>query len=126
MITDTQLDKLLKETIGENMLVTPTDEFKVQTVKAINKSLEPTKPLISGRVFSIYGTILVMATLILAITKNSATNPYLNSFTNKLTGKLSDFGVFQFTLNSQLSQITLCACILILFQLHLLKKYILR
>ena len=126
MITDTQLDKLLKETIGENMVVMPADEFKVQTVKAINKSLEPTKPLISGRVFSIYGTILVMATLILAITKNSATNPYLNLFTNKLTAKLPDLGVFQFTLNSQVSQITLCACILTLFQLTLLKKYILR
>lgn len=126
MITDSQLDKLLKETIGENMVVMPADEFKVQTVKAINKRLEPTKPLISGRAFAIYGTILVMATLILAITKNSATNSYLNSFTNKLTAKLPDFGVFQFTLNSQLSQITLCACILILFQLTLLKKYILR
>ena len=126
MITDTQLDKLLKETIGENMVVMPADEFKVQTVKAINKSLEPTKPLISGRVFSIYGTILVMATLILALTKNSATNPYVNLFTNKLTAKLPDLGVFQFTLNSQVSQITLCACILTLFQLTLLKKYILR
>jgi predicted GTPase len=126
MITDSKLDKLLKETIGENMVKAPAKEFTVQTVNAINKSLQFTKPLISGKAFAIYGMILVMATIILALTKNSATSPYLNSITNKLVKNLPDFTTFQFTMNNQVSQITLYACILILFQLTLLKKYILR
>ncbi len=126
MITDSKLDKLLKETIGENMVVSPSDEFTSQTIKAIGNSLRAPKPLISGKTFAIYGTFLLIATIILALSKEKATNPIVDSFKNTFIEILPNFRNIQFSLNTQVSQITLCACILILFQLTLLKKYILR
>ena len=126
MITDSKLDKLLKETIGENMVVSPSDEVTGQTIKAIGNRLRAPKPLISGKTFAIYGTFLLIATIILALSKEKATNPIVDSFKNTFIKILPNFRNIQFSLNTQVSQITLCACILILFQLTLLKKYILR
>lgn len=126
MITDVKLDKLLKETIGENMVVSPSDEFTAQTIKAIGNKLQATKPLISGKTFVIYGIFLLMATFMLGLSRETVINPTVNSFKNIFIDILPELKSVQFTLNSQVSQITLCACILILFQLTLLKKYILK
>lgn len=126
MITDVKLDKLLKETIGENMVVSPSDEFTAQTIKAIGNKLQATKPLISGKTFAIYGIFLLIATFMLGLSRETVINPTVNSFKNIFIDILPELKSFQFALNSQVSQITLCACILILFQLTLLKKYILK
>lgn len=108
------------------MVVSPSDEFTGQTIKAIGNSLRGPKPLISGKTFAIYGIFLLIATIILALSKEKATNPIVDSFKNTFIDILPNFRNIQFSLNTQVSQITICACILILFQLTLLKKYILR
>ena len=54
MISDTNLDKLIKETIGENLVKDPGKEFTFQTVKAIGNFHAATKPLISGKQIGIF------------------------------------------------------------------------
>ena len=126
MTTDTNFDKLIKETIGENLVKDPGKEFTFQTVKAIGNIHAATKPLISGKVIGIFLSLLTAATIILALNPSTETTLPIDFFSYLSLSSLFNNINFQINLDSTILMILVTSCILILFQLTLLKKVILR
>ena len=126
MTADTNLDKLIKESIGENLVKDPGKEFTFQTVKAIGNIHAATKPLISGKVIGIFLSLLTAATVILALNPSTETTLPIDFFKYLSLSSLFKNINFQINLDSTILMILVTSCILILFQLTLLKKFILR
>ncbi len=126
MTADTNLDKLIKESIGENLVKDPGKEFTFQTVKAIGNIHAATKPLISGKVIGIFLSLLTAATVILALNPSTETTLPIDFFKYLSLSSLFKNINFQINLDSTILMILVTSCILILFQLTLLKKVILR
>lgn len=126
MTADTNLDKLIKETIGENLVKDPGKEFTFQTVKAIGNIHAASKPLISGKVIGIFLSLLTAATIILALNSSTETTLPIDFFRYLSLSSLFNNINFQINLDSTILMILVTSCILILFQLTLLKKVILR
>ncbi len=126
MTADTNFDKLIKETIGENLVKDPGKEFTFQTVKAIGNIHAATKPLISGKVIGIFLSLLTAATIILALNPSTETTLPIDFFRYLSLSSLLNNINFQINLDSTILMILVTSCILIIFQLTLLKKYILR
>ena len=126
MISDTTLDKILKETIGENLVKDPGKAFTFQTIKAIGNIHAATKPLISGKVIGIFISLITAATIILALNSPTETTLPIDFFRYLSLSSLFNNINFQINLDSTILMILVTSCILILFQLTLLKKFILR
>jgi hypothetical protein len=126
MSTDVNLDKLLKEAIGEHLIKEPGQDFSAQMVKVLAGKTVTVEPLISGKTIALMLALLVGATLILALGPSSTTmlpSTYIPKINIPTLFNNIDF---HFSLESNVVLIVVCTCFLILFQLMLLKKLILR
>ncbi|MEN9885152.1 MAG: hypothetical protein RLZZ420_2369 [Bacteroidota bacterium] len=126
MSTDLNLDKLLKEAIGEHLIKDPGQDFSAQMVKVLAGKPLTAEPLISGKTIVLMLALLVGATLILALGPSSTTmlpSTYIPKINIPTLFNNIDF---HFSLESNVVLIVVCTCFLILFQLMVLKKLILR
>jgi len=126
MSTDVNFDKLLKETIGEHLIKDPGQGFSDQMVKFLANKPVAVEPLISGKTITLILAMLVGATLILALGPSSTTllpSAYIPKINIPTLFNNIDF---HFALDSNVVLIVVCTCFLILFQLMLLKKLIIR
>lgn len=125
MSTDTNLDKLLKQAIGEHLVKDPGQDFSAQMVKVLAGKPVPVEPLISGKAIALMLALLIGATLILAV-GTSSTNELPSAYIPKIDiAALFNNIDFHFALESNVVLIVVCTCFLILLQLMLLKKLIL-
>jgi hypothetical protein len=125
MSNDANLDKLLKEAIGEHLVKDPGQDFTAQMVKVLAGKPVPVEPLISGKAIVLMLALLIGATLILAVGPSSTTmlpSAYIPKINLPTLFNNIDF---HFALESNVVLIVVCTCFLILFQLTLLKKIIL-
>lgn len=126
MSTDANLDKLLQETIRENLIKDPGQDFTAQMIKVLAGKPVPVEPLISGKAIVLMLALLIGATLILALGPSSTTvlpSDYMPKI--NIPTLLNNID-FHFALESNVVLIVVCTCFLILFQLTLLKKIILK
>jgi hypothetical protein len=126
MIPDTTLDKLLKDTIAENLVKDPGKEFTAFTVKAIGNMHTASKPLLSGKVIALIFSLLTAVTIILALNPSSSTNLPTNFLSYISLSSLFNNINFQIKLDSNVLMILVSSCILLLLQLTMLKKIILK
>jgi hypothetical protein len=126
MSTDVNLDKLLKEAIGEHLIKDPGQDFSAQMVKVLAGKPVTVEPLISGKTIALMLALLVGSTLILALGP-SGTTALTSAYIPKINmSTLFNNIDFHFALDSNVVLIVVCTCFLILFQLMLLKKLIIR
>jgi hypothetical protein len=125
MSTDANLDKLLKQAIGEHLVKDPGQDFTAQMVKILAAKPVKVEPLISRKAIALMLALLIGATLILAL-GTSSTNELPSAYIPKINiAALFNNIDFHFALESNVVLIVVCTCFLILFQLTLLKKIIL-
>ncbi|MEN9951056.1 MAG: hypothetical protein RLY85_1808 [Bacteroidota bacterium] len=126
MIPDTTLDMLLKDTIAENLVKDPGKEFTASTIKAIGNMQSASKPLLSGKVITLIFSLLTAGTIILALNPSSSTNLPTGLFRYISLSSLFNNINFQIKLDSNVLMILVSSCILLLLQLTMLKKIILK
>ncbi len=126
MSTDVNLDKLLKVAIGEHLIKDPGQDFSALMVKVLAGKPVTVEPLISGKTIALILALLVGATLLLAFGP-STTTMFPSAYIPKINlPTLFNNIDFHFSLESNVVLIVVCTCFLILFQLTLLKKILLK
>jgi len=126
MSNDANLDKLLKEAIGEHLVKDPGQDFTTQMIKVLAGKPVPVEPLISGKAIVLMLALLIGATLILAVGTSSTNEPPSAYISQIDLSALFNNIDFHFALESNVVLIVVCTCCLILLQLTLLKKIIMR